>query len=120
MEKEKLVSIIKEWIKNDNEIREIQKIQNDKKKEKQKITENLIQIMKQHDVDVFDINDGKLQYCKKNIKKPISKKMLLQLLSDYFKEDTNKAFEVNDFILNNRQETEKEMIIRKINNKNIS
>ena len=33
MEKEKLVSIIKEWIKNDNEIREIQKIQNDKKKE---------------------------------------------------------------------------------------
>ena len=36
MEKEQLVKIIKEWVKNDNEIRELQKQQNQRKIEKKK------------------------------------------------------------------------------------
>ena len=36
MEKEQLVKIIKEWVKNDNEIRELQKQQNQRKLEKKK------------------------------------------------------------------------------------
>ena len=34
MEKENLMKIIKEWLKNDNEIREYNKIQKEKKKRK--------------------------------------------------------------------------------------
>ena len=114
MEKENLMKIIKEWLKNDNEIREYNKIQKEKKKEKQILSEELIRIMKMNDVDVFDINGGKIQYYKKNFKKPISKKFLIQVISDYYKEDQEKAIDLNNYILNNREDVEKEVIIRKI------
>jgi hypothetical protein len=71
--------------------------------------------MKSNNVDVFDINGGKIQYCKKTIKKPISKKILIQILSNYYKDEPDKAIELNNFILDNREETEKEVIVRKIN-----
>jgi hypothetical protein len=53
-------------------------------------------------------------YCKKNIKKPITKKMLMDVLSKYYQGDVTKAIDVNNFILDNREEVVKESIIHKI------
>ena len=41
--------------------------------------------------------------------------MLTNILSKYFKGDTEKANEINDYILENREEVVKETIVRKIN-----
>ena len=114
MEKEQLVKIIKEWVKNDNEIRELQKQQNHRKLEKKKISVELMDIMKKNEIDCFALNDGQIQYNKKNIKKPITKKALLKILSNYYKDDESKAMDVNNFIMENREEVVKETITRKI------
>ena len=115
MEKEQLIKIIKEWVKNDNEIRELQKQQNQRKLEKKKITMQLMDIMKKNEIDCFDLKDERIQYNKKNVKKPITKKVLLKLLSTYYKDDESKAMELNNFIMENREEVVKETITRKIN-----
>jgi len=55
-----------------------------------------------------------LIYSKKNVKKPITKKNLLSILSKFYKGDISKANEVNEFIIDNREEVVVESIVRKI------
>uniref|UniRef100_A0A6C0HTS0 Uncharacterized protein n=1 Tax=viral metagenome TaxID=1070528 RepID=A0A6C0HTS0_9ZZZZ len=112
--KEELIKTIREWVKIDNEIRTLQKEQLNRKNDKKRLSSSLIDIMKKNEIDCFDINDGQIIYNKKNVKKPITKKVLLEILQKYYKEDLLKANDVNNFILNNREESIKEEIVRKI------
>ena len=113
--KEILVKNIRQWVKLDNEIRALKKEENQRKNEKKEINNTLIEVMKNHEIDCIDIKDGQLCYTKKNVKKPITKKVLLNILAKYFEGDTEKAEEANEFILNNREEVIKESITRKLN-----
>jgi hypothetical protein len=113
--KEQLVKTIKEWVKIDNEIRTLQQQLSIRKKEKKTISDSLIEVMKNNEIDCFDINDGQIIYNKKNVKKPITKKMLLNVLSNFFDNDTAKATELNNYILENREDVVKENIVRKVN-----
>jgi hypothetical protein len=113
--KEQLVKTIKEWVKIDNEIRVLQQQQLIRKKEKKAISDSLIDVMKKNEIDCFDINDGQIIYNKKNVKKPITKKMLLNVLSNFFDNDTAKANELNNYILENREDIVRENIVRKVN-----
>lgn len=113
--KEELIQSIRNWVKIDNDIRVLNKECALKRKEQKKISQKLIETMKQNSIDEFGINDGKICYTSKNVKKPISKKILFDILSKYFEGDTLKATEMNNFILENREETIKETITRKIN-----
>ena len=112
--KENLIKTIKEWVKIDNEIRELQKQQSTRKVEKKKISETLIEIMRKNEIDCFDINDGQIIYNKKSVKKPITKKILFDILSKYYKGDSNKAEDMQNYILENREEVVKESIVRTI------
>uniref|UniRef100_A0A6C0FBF3 Uncharacterized protein n=1 Tax=viral metagenome TaxID=1070528 RepID=A0A6C0FBF3_9ZZZZ len=113
--KEILVKNIRQWVKLDNEIRALKKEENQRKNEKKEINNTLIEVMKNHEIDCIDIKDGQLCYTKKNVKKPITKKALLNILAKYFEGDIEKAEEANEFILNNREEVIKESITRKLN-----
>ena len=113
--KEELVKATREWVKIDNEIRILQKEQIQRKKDKKKISVNLMEVMKKNEIDCFDINDGQIMYSKKNVKKPITQKKMTEILSKFFNGDSVKAAEVNNYILENREETVKETILRKIN-----
>jgi len=113
--RDQLIKTIKYWVRIDNEIRTLQQEQSKRKKEKKMISENLIEVMKKNEIDCFELNDGHLSYSKTHTKKPITKKVLLNILSTYFKEDTTKALDLNNFILENREEITKETIVRKIN-----
>lgn len=112
--KEQLIQMIKQWVKYDNEIRVLKKEVNLKNKEKQQINEQLLQIMKNNEIDCFDINDGQLCYKKKNVKKPITKKYLMDVLLKYHNYDLSKASDMSNFIDENREEVVKEVIERKI------
>ena len=81
--------------------------------EKKRISADLITVMRENQLDEFDIKDGQLMYVKKNVKKPITQKQLLTILSSYYKDD-EKAEEVKTYILENREETVKETIKRTI------
>lgn len=113
--KDQLVKSIKDWVKIDNDIRALQKEIAKRKNDKKTISNNLINVMKTNEIDCFDINDGQIYYSKKNIKKPITKKVLMNTLSKYYKGDIEKATELNNFIDSNREEIVKETIERKIN-----
>ena len=114
--KEQLIKLIKDWVKIDNEIRVLQKEQLTRKTEKIDISKKLMEVMQKNDIDCFDINDGKIMYSKKNVKKPINKKMLLSILSNFYKGDIEKVDELHTYIMENREHVMKETIIRKLNN----
>ena len=79
-----------------------------------KISQHLISTMKENEIDEFNVKDGKIMYSKTNVKKPITKKTLMTVLSKYYKGDISQAIEVNKFILENREEVVKETIKRTI------
>ena len=115
MNKEDLIRVIKDWVKIDNELRTLRREVRKRNYEKKDITENLMTIMKGNEIDCFDIKDGSISYSKKDVKKPINLKFLHRLLSEYFKEEDEKATELENFILSNREVTTKETIVRKVN-----
>jgi len=112
--KAELVQNIREWIAVDNEIRELNKELRLRKEKQQKISQTLMQTMKDNEIDEFDITGGKLMYNKKTLKKPLSKKNLLGILSKYYKDNETQAIEMNNFIMSNRDEVIKETLKRKI------
>ena len=109
-----VIELIKKWIKTDNEMRTLKQEISSRKKNKDNLTSQLLEIMKSKDIDSFNINSGKIEYVQRKTKKPISKKLLQNILSKYYQGDINKANELNDFILSNREETSKDLLIHKI------
>jgi hypothetical protein len=108
--KEYLINTIKKWVKLDNEIKALKKEVSSRQTEKKGVSETLITLMKNNEIDCFDIKDGQICYNKKNIKKPITKKNLLDTLSKYFENDPLQATELNEFIQTNREEVVKEVL----------
>ena len=113
--KQQLIDSIKDWVKLDNEIRKLQSEITSRKNEKKNVSTKLMQTMNANNIDCFDIKDGQLCYNKRSVKKPITKKMLMETLSNYFDGDLLKASELNNYIIDNRVEEVKESITRKIN-----
>lgn len=111
--KEQLIHKVREWVRVDNEMRVLQKEMAIRKKEKKNISKELMDVMKMNKIDVFDLKDGQLVYASTSVKKPITKKNLMSILSVYFQGNNDKAFELNNFILDNRETTVKERLVRK-------
>ena len=112
--KQELVDIIKEWITHDNQIKLLQQKIKEHRTAKKEESDRLLNIMKENQIDCFDINNGKIIYCKNKVKTPLNKKTLLETLEKYFENrpDIN-VTEVSEFILDNREIKIKENIRRK-------
>ena len=112
--KEQLMKGIKEWVQTDNDLIKLKnevKELNDKKKE---LTESLVGVMKQNEIDCFDIKGGSISYKKNVVKKPITGKTLMASLAQYYKNEPAVAEELAKYVMNNREEQVKETIKRKI------
>lgn len=114
--KAELVQIIREWITTDTEIRAMNKDLRTRKEKLKKISDNLMKTMKENEIDEFDIKGGKLMYTKTKVKKPITKKNLAVILSKFYNGDVSQVIEMNNFIMNNREEVVKETIKRSLLN----
>ena len=112
-DREKLINDVGRWIKIDEDMKEYRKEMKNLRKEKKEITNNLVNVMKENQIDCFDVKNGKLIYTKKKVKAPLSKKHLLLSLSNYFKNNKELIDELGEFILNSREEKVKENIRRK-------
>jgi hypothetical protein len=105
---------IREWIALDNDMRRIKKELRQRSQDKEKMTAGLIESMKRRNIDVVNLGiDGQLRYENKTVKKPVTQKMLLNLLATYFEGDQEEAKKVGTFILDNREEVVKETLVRK-------
>ena len=111
---QELLENVKTWLDIDNQIRTLQKEIRDRRKLKKNLTESLVGIMKNQDIDALNVPDGQLIYNKTKTKAPLSKKHLLVSLAQFFKNDQRMVEELSKYIMESRQEKEKENIKRKI------
>tara|TARA_Y100000992_G_C21270227_1_gene496290 strand:- start:2695 stop:3042 length:348 start_codon:yes stop_codon:yes gene_type:complete len=109
-----LIDTIKKWIKLDNEYKQLSSELSKRRKLKKELNSTLIDIMKKNDIDNIDTKDGtSIIYSSKIVKKPITKKLLSDILAKFYNNDLDKASQLNDFILDNRESEIKETITRK-------
>ena len=111
--KAQLVQYIKSWIEVDNDMRNLQKEMKTLRDNKKTMTDALVNVMKSNEIDVFDINDGKLVYVKTKVKAPINKTSLFAALMQHY-QDEDAAKKLSEFIMNSRAENVKDSIRRKI------
>ena len=111
--KDQVVDLIKGWLKNDKELKLLQNEVKMRRIKKKEISTQLVNIMKDNEIDCFDINDGKLVYSKSKTKQAVSKKVLLEALNKYFSDKPETANEIVDHILDSRTEKITETIKRK-------
>ena len=112
-DKNKLIELVRKWVLFDDKIKHLQKELSHLRKEKKIITENLTGIMKENNIDEFDINNGKLVYTRSKTKAPLSKKHLLNSLNQFYKNDSEMVIELTKFIMESRVEVTKEQIKHK-------
>lgn len=109
-----LVQNIKFWIEIDDKINLLQKDLKELKIKKKELSDNLIQIMEDNNIDEFTTNSGKLTHKKTKIKAPINKNYLIEKLQYFFKDNLNiDSDEISSYILDNRPIKENSSLIIK-------
>lgn len=111
--KEQLVQTIKEWVRVDNELRLLQREVAVRRKRKLEISSRLAATMRTNSIDRVEIQGGALVYDKRNVKRPLSQKLLGELVNGFYREDPQMAAALSTFLQEHRPETEKETIVRK-------
>ena len=94
---------VKNWLQIDNEIKQLQKEIKKRRTMKKQITDQLIDTMKNNDIDVMNIPDGRLVKTTNRVKAPLSKKHLIQSLLIYFKEDQDMVKNLSSHIMDTRE-----------------
>ncbi len=114
--KELLIATIKEWIEINNRLIEVMKVAKEYRAKKKQLTDSLVTIMKNNEIDCFDINNGKIVCRTTKTRTPINRQNLSKALEQYFIDnpdiDTN---EVSNFILESRQVKETNSLVIKQN-----
>lgn len=114
-EKQLLKDTVKEWIKIDNELKEIAKFTKDKRARKKQVNDTLMNLMRSKNIHGFDTSkDGSIMYVQNKVKVPLNKKHLFQALATVFEGSQEKAEQVSNYILETREEKTREAIKRKI------
>lgn len=101
--KEDLVEHIRKWIQIDNEIRQLQALVRERREMKKQITQDLVDVMRDNEIEKFNLRDGKLVYKQTKRSTPLNEKHIANCLLDIFKDDPSKAQEATEIIMNRRE-----------------
>lgn len=104
---------VRKWLTLDDDIRTLQKAMNERKKVKNELTPRVLEFMGKYDIQNLNTQEGKIQYAKSIITKPMNKDYLKTRLSEFLK-NMDKAERCTDFLLKNRIKEEKVRIKRVI------
>ena len=105
---------IKDWVLCDQEIASLERQIKSKKQAKRELSSNLMEIMSQHKIDCFDMQNGsKIVYSRREMKKPISGKKMHELLAKYFQGNEDQVHDLQNYIMENRDVVVRESILRK-------
>ena len=109
-----LVDVVKQWVQTDNKLIQLNKMVKELRQEKKRWNEVMIQTMKKNEIDIFDIKDGQIKYKMEKKKEPLTQKKLLTILGKHPLLAAEQVDALNNFVYENRVETVKESIVRKI------
>lgn len=113
-EKNKLIDIVRNWVNIDNQLSKMNKMIKQLRSDKKKLNIEMIKVMKEKEIDIFDLKEGQLRYKTEKKKEPLNQKHLLSILSKYPVLEETQKVALNDFIFQNRNEIVTETIVRKI------
>ena len=113
-EKNKLIDIVRKWVNIDNQLNKLNQMVKQLRLEKKILNIEMIHVMKQNNIDIFDLKEGQIRYKQEKIKEPLNQKRLLSILSKHPTLEETQIVGLNDFIFQNRNEILKETITRKI------
>lgn len=112
--KDELRENIKKWFLIDNDIKQKKKEVSKLNNEKKNITEQLMKIMENNDIDSFNANDGMLLYSKKKVKVSLNKQHIIKCLLEYFDDEDPKMVEkITNYIYESRDTKLRKNIQRK-------
>ena len=116
--KEKLQESVKEYLNIDDQITALNKAVRERRANKKKLSEGILGLMKQFEINNMNTSNGKLIYSVTKTKEPLTRKSLLRTLNVYFNDNNDKANELSKFVMENRKQIEKVQLKRKIFKKN--
>jgi hypothetical protein len=111
--KDELVEHLKKWVEVDKKIKDLQRNLKECRKDQKQMTVDLADVMKRHEIDCFNTQDGQIIYSKTTRKGPLNKKHLETALSKFF-QNYEQAKQACDYVLETRETKEIEKITRKI------
>ena len=112
--KEQLKDHLRQWVRVENEISTLSAEIKKRKLIHQQLSASLLRVMKENEIDCFDIANGRIVYSKTKSRAPLNNGQLKIALKTYYKEDTEKANSLAEFLLASRVEKTRETIKMKI------
>jgi len=94
---------VKQWLKLDDEINTLRGEIKKRRNLKKTMTNQLIQTMKNNDIDVMNAGGSKLVRTRHKIKAPLSKKHLIASLLDFYKNDQEMVKNISNHIMESRE-----------------
>ena len=110
--KDDLKTNVKEYLDIDDQIKALNKAVKARRDRKKKLSESILKTMKQFEINNMNTSNGKLIYSVTKQKAPLTKKNLLNCLSLYYN-NSDKANEVSNYVMENRPQIEKVSLKRK-------
>ena len=95
---------VKEWISIDDEIAGLnKKIKELKAKKNKQLEPKITLFMRQYNISDLNTDGGKLKCNERNTKKPLSKNLIKQSLSEFFKQDEEKVETVMEHMVSKQE-----------------
>lgn len=94
---------VKTWLKLDDEIKTLRGEIKKRRNLKRTMTNDLINTMKNNDIDVMNAGEAKLVRTKHKVKAPLSKKHLISSLLLFYKDDTEMVQNLTKHIMDSRE-----------------
>ena len=114
MDKQLVRQQIRDWVKLDDESEQLKKRLRQINQTKKEMSSKLLALMKEQDIDEFDLNqEGKLIRKEKKTKASLNKKQLNDSLFKYYNNEVD-AKKATDFILSTRLEKVSETLCKKV------
>ncbi len=115
--KENLQTSVKEYLSIDDQITALNKAVKERREKKKKLSQEILGLMKQFEINNMNTSNGKLVYSVTKTKEPLTRKSLVRTLNIYFNDNSEKANELSKFVMDNRKKIERVQLRRKINKK---
>lgn len=112
--KDQLKDHLRYWVRIENEISTLSAEIKKRKLIHQQLSASLLKVMKQSEIDCFDIANGRIVYSKTKSRAPLNNGQLKSALTTYYKDDKDKVDSLTEFLLSSRVEKTRETIKMKM------
>jgi hypothetical protein len=112
--KDQLKDYLRQWVRVENEIGTLNAEIKKRKLLHQQLSASLLSVMRQNEIDCFDLANGRIVYSKTKIRAPLNNGQIKTALTTYYKDDADKATNLTQFLLASRVEKTRESIKMKI------